>query len=559
MAKVFIGGAWPYANGSLHLGRLASLLPGDVLARYFRAKGDRVLFVSGSDCHGTPVAVQAIQEGIEPGEIAGRYHREFVDCLERLGFTYDLYTRTDQPVHHRVVQEVFLKLLENGHLYKKTVEMMYCETDARFLPDRYVEGDCPVCGNRARGDQCDFCSTLLDPTDLLHPVCKICGNPPVQKPTEHFYLRLSGFQEKLAEYAGHAEGWRENAVQLTRRYLTEGMQDRAATRDLDWGVDVPLEGFDDKKIYVWIEAVSGYLSASIQWAEKTGNRWEPFWQDGFEAEGTGESTGESTGEDSIVAYYVHGKDNIPFHTLIWPALLMGYGGLHLPDRIISCEYMTLEGKKFSTSRNWAVWVPDILQRYQPDSIRYFLIANGPEKRDTDFSWREFIHSHNGELLGAFGNFVNRTLAFIEKSFEGCVPAGDLTEEWRADLEQLYRESGALIEKGQLKDALELIFAGVRRANKFFDEEKPWITLKEDREACGRTLFACVQIIANLANLLNPFIPFSCEKARGFLGLSEPKWSLAKVAAGQRITGLELLFERIDVKRIAEEEERLSVN
>lgn len=537
MAKVFIGGAWPYANGSLHLGRLASLLPGDVLARYFRAKGDDVLYVSGSDCHGTPVAVQAIQEGVSPGDIADRYHQEFVECFTRLGFSYDLYTRTDQEFHHRVVQDLFLKLLEKGHLYKKTVLQTYCETDQRFLPDRYVEGNCPVCGHRARGDQCDFCSTLLDPADLSEKTCKLCGNPPIERPTEHFYLALSGFQAELTQYAEKAQGWKDNAVHLTQRYLDEGLQDRAATRDLTWGVEVPVEGFDDKKIYVWLEAVSGYLSASKQWARQTGGNWESFWSDE---------------EKDLTAYYIHGKDNIPFHTLIWPAVLLGVGGLHLPDRIISCEYMTLEGKKFSTSRNWAVWVPDILKRYQPDSIRYFLIANGPEKRDTDFSWREFIHSHNGELLGAFGNFVNRTLAFIDKSFGGRIPSGALSEEWKRATEDLYRDAGARIEEGRLKEAIELIFTYVRQANKYFDEQKPWVQLKEDRAACGLTLHSCAQIIANLANLLHPFVPFSCEKIRTFLALEQPSWQLIFVPAGLQIQKLELLFDRIDVNRIEEE-------
>ncbi|GIP38530.1 methionine--tRNA ligase 1 [Paenibacillus sp. J31TS4] len=537
MANILIGGAWPYANGSLHLGRLASLLPGDVLARYFRAKGEKVLYVSGSDCHGTPVAVQAIQEGVTPRDIADRYHGEFVDCFTQLGFTYDLYTRTDQPFHHQVVRDLFAALVSSGYLYRKTTLQTYCETDQRFLPDRYVEGTCPVCGSRARGDQCDACSTLLDPSDLTEKTCKLCGHPPVERPTEHFYLALSKLQSELEEYASSARGWSDNAVQLTKRYLEEGLQDRAATRDLTWGVDVPVEGYEDKKIYVWVEAVSGYLSASKQWAAETGGDWKPFWLDGPE---------------KLTAYYVHGKDNIPFHTLVWPALLMGAGGYHLPDRILSCEYMTLEGKKFSTSRNWAVWVPDLLTRYQPDSIRYFLIANGPEKRDTDFSWREFIHSHNGELLGAFGNFVNRTLAFLNNSFGGVVPEGDVEEEWRVSIEKLYEEAGALLEKGHLKEALELIFGWIRRANKFFDERKPWVQIKENREACGATLSGCVQLIANFASLLNPFLPFSCEKIRGFLGLGQPGWRWITVPAGRELADVALLFERIDTRRIEEE-------
>lgn len=302
MSNVFIGGAWPYANGSLHLGRLSSVLPGDVLARYFRSKGDNVLYVSGSDCHGTPVAVQAANEGITPGAFASRYHEEFLKCFEQLGFSYDLYTRTDQQQHHKVVQELFTKLLENGHLYKKTIAQCYCEVDQRFLPDRYVEGTCPVCGQRARGDQCDYCSTILDPADLLDRVCKLCGNTPSERPTEHYYLSLSNFQSELTEYVKEAQFWRDNAIKLTKRYLQEELQDRAVTRDLSWGVDVPVAGFEDKKIYVWIEAVSGYLSASKQWVAQSGGSWEDFWL-------------EEKGE--ITAYYVHGKDNIPFHTLIW--------------------------------------------------------------------------------------------------------------------------------------------------------------------------------------------------------------------------------------------------
>ncbi|GAA3411472.1 methionine--tRNA ligase [Paenibacillus hodogayensis] len=478
---------------------------------------------------------------MKPGDIADRYHKEFVDCFRRLGFTYDLYTRTDQEFHHQVVQELFLSLLDNGFLYTKTVQQTYCETDGRFLPDRYVEGDCPVCGSRARGDQCDACSTLLDPADLSNKTCQICGSRPVERPTEHFYLALSRFQPELTEYVHRAKGWGDNAIQLTKRYLQEGLQDRAVTRDLAWGVDVPVEGFEDKKIYVWIEAVSGYLSASRQWAAQMGGDWRSFWTED---------------DEPVTAYYVHGKDNIPFHTLIWPALLLGAGGLHLPDRIVSCEYMTLEGKKFSTSRNWAVWVPDLLSRYQPDSIRYFLIANGPEKRDADFSWREFIHSHNGELLGAFGNFVNRSLAFIVKSFEGRVPEGVCDSQWQSHIEHLYNEAGALIEQGRLKEALEAIFGRIRRANQYFDEQKPWVQIQENREACGQTLHTCVQIIANLAHLLDPFLPFSCEKIRSFLELGEPVWRWTTVPAQREIRRLELLFDRIDKSRIEEEVERL---
>jgi methionyl-tRNA synthetase len=415
-----------------------------------------------------------------------------------------------------------------------------------------VEGGCPVCGAKARGDQCEQCSTLLDPAELVEPVCKLCGKTVEWRPTEHYFLALSKFQQQLEVYAAEkSAGWRENAVYLTRRYLTEGLQDRAATSDLDWGVDVPLPDTSGKKIYVWIEAVSGYWTASREWAEETGGRWQDFWLDAAEAGGAGPDGGRLT------AYYVHGKDNVPFHTLIWPALLLGAGGLHLPDRIIASEYLTLEGRKFSTSSNWAVWVPDLLARYDPDSIRYYLIANGPEKRDANFTWREFIHSHNGELLGAWGNFVNRTLAFIAKSFGSQVPAGEPSEGWVEKAAQLYRITGERLEQGRLKEALEGVFSAIRAANKFFDERKPWAVLKENPDDCGETLYVCVQWIANFANLLDPFLPFSCARLRSILSLASPQWEVQTVEPGRLIGPVELLFQRIDPSRIVEEEERLS--
>ncbi|MEG0449236.1 MAG: methionine--tRNA ligase [Lysinibacillus sp.] len=533
---IVIGGAWPYANGSLHLGHVAALLPGDILARYYRQKGDEVLYVSGSDCNGTPISIRAAQENTTTEAIANHYHEEFTQCFHDLGFTYDLYTRTDAKHHHEAVQKIFLQLMENGYLYKKTIEQAYCETDNQFLPDRFVEGNCPSCGAKARGDQCDQCSAILDPLDLLDKRCKICGNEPVIRETEHFYFAFSKFQGMLEVFleGAKAEGrWRDNAIGLTERYLAEGVPDRAVTRDLPNGIEVPVAGFEGKKIYVWIEAVAGYFTASLEWARQHGVAIEDLWN------------------EETISYYVHGKDNIPFHTVIWPAILMGINEKSLPTHIVSNEYLTLEKRKLSTSQNWAVWVPYILSRYDADSIRYFLTMNAPENRDADFSWREFIYSHNSELLGAYGNFVNRTLKFLEKSFEGKVPQVAVDEEIKKRTVHLFEETGKNIEAGHLKRALEGVFEYIRGANRYFDERQPWIQIKDDTVAGDVTLATCVYMISNLSQILQPFLPFSAEKIRQMLSVEVVEWCEQRQLP-ERVSNVLPLFERLNTQLIEEE-------
>ncbi|MDR6123425.1 methionyl-tRNA synthetase [Bacillus sp. SLBN-46] len=539
--NIFIGGAWPYANGSLHLGHIASLLSGDILARYYRQKGDQVLYVSGSDCNGTPIAIRAKQEGVSAKEIADRYHEEFDDSFKKLGFSYDCYTRTDTEHHHKTVQQIFLNLLNNGYIYKKDIEQTFCETCDQFLPDRYVEGLCPNCGQSSRGDQCDYCSSILDPLDLLEKKCKLCGDSPTVKRTEHFYFSLSSFQEQLQSLVNHAKtngAWRENAVHLTERYLKEGLVDRAVSRDIELGISVPVEGFEEKKIYVWIEALSGYYSASKKWALETGKDESIFWN------------------KDATTYYVHGKDNIPFHSIIWPGILMGIQSEALPEHIVSNEYLTLEKKKISTSRNWAVWVPDLLDQYHPDSIRYFLTINAPENRDTDFSWREFIYSHNSELLGGYGNLVNRTLKFITKYCDNQIPQGSSDPKIEAKIKSVYSSVGQLIENSHFKQALEEIFELVRFTNKYFDEQKPWKQVDEDKLECDCTIFNCSLVIVNLAQLLSPFLPFSSNELKKILGLGEFTWTFIETTP-HSIKNVQPLFERIDIKTIEEELERLN--
>lgn len=525
--NILVGGAWPYANGSLHIGHLAALLPGDVLARYHRKKGDKVLYVSGSDCHGTPISVRARLEGVEPSVITNLYHEEFKKCFKELGFSYDLYTRTDDAFHKEEVQKIVKKLYEEGYIYEKEIDQVYCETCQQFLPDRFVEGICPVCGENARGDQCDHCQSLLDSLDLKDKKCKTCGHTPTVKPTKQLYFGLSKFEEELKDYVEqYKETWRINAINTAQRYINEGLQDRAITRDLPWGIDVPILGYEDKKIYVWVDAVLGYLTASKKWAERTGEDYTAFWK-----------------EDTL-SYYVHGKDNIPFHNVILPALLMGIEIKALPHRIISSEYMTIEGKKLSTSNHWAIWVKDLAREYEPDVIRYILLANGPEKRDADFSYKELITLNNADLVGVYGNLINRTLAFLVKSYEGKLKACPVDESVVIKVEGLYEQVGRFIEKGEFKNALKEIFDLVRGTNKYFDENKPWLTIKEDKEVCYKTLYHCVYSILNIANLLEPFLPFSSKVVKEMLGIEESSWHTLQVQE-MTIESVNLLFKRLD--------------
>lgn len=540
--NVLIGGAWPYANGSLHIGHIAALLPGDVLARYFRAKGDTVFFVSGSDCHGTPVTIRAKQENKTPEEISDFYHNEFCDCFSRLGFSYDLYDKTSSEEHKNFVKDFHKKLYAGGFVYEKSTPQAYCTSCSQFLPDRFVKGVCPHCGKSARGDQCESCGSVLDPENLLKAECSICGNSPEFRPSTHLFLALTKLKSQLESYIDSHSSWRKNAYELSKRYIREGLQDRSLTRDLDWGIDVPKDGFEGKKIYIWAENVLGYLSTCHTLCQRHGLDFTEFW-------------------NSSKQYYVHGKDNVPFHTIILPALLLSRTdtSFKLPDEIISSEHLTLSGRKISTSSNWSVWVKDILDRYDPDSIRYFLISNGPQKKDTDFTWREFINSHNGELLGAYGNFVNRSLVFIHKFFGGKVPETPNRPAILKSLSELYDEVGSLIEHGNFKEALDTVFKFIRNANKYFDEEQPWITVNSDPEKCKETLYTCIQIIANLSLLLNPFLPFSSEKVRNIFKIENATWGYIEIPHGFRLEPLEILFERIDKKAITEEEERLLRN
>jgi len=570
--RIFIGVAWPYANGSLHLGQIAgAYLPADIFARYHRIKGNEVLMVSGSDQHGTPITIKAEQEGKRPGEIAAMYHQQFLDSWQKLGISFDLFTTTGTANHARVAQDIFITLLNRGYIYKAVVSQPYCPSCQRFLPDRYIEGTCPYCHySGTRGDQCDECGKPINTTELITPQCRLCGTTPVFKDSEHFFLKLTAFSDKLSDWVKQQAHWRPNVLNFTTRYLEEGLKDRAITRDIGWGIPVPVEGFDGKCLYVWFEAVIGYLSATKEWAVSSGDedKWRSFWQ----------------GE--VKSYYFIGKDNIPFHTLIWPAMLMGYDDLNLPYDVPANEFLTIEGRKLSTSRNWAVWLPDYLSRYDPDPLRYLLSINMPETGDTNFSWREFVRRNNDELVATYGNLVHRVLTFVYRNFNGCVPRhskyqtiysylNDLSTDMSAvyaDLDDssmsviedakvfLFRDMDYRLSKCQFKQAIMLAMQVAQETNQYLDKKSPWKIIKEDKQAAADSLYVALYVISCLKTVIYPFLPFSSQKLHEYLGfegrVEDYGWKPCPPAPGQKLLSPNPLFSKLDEGLVEEETNRL---
>lgn len=516
---IHVSVAWPYANGDLHVGHLAgAYLPADIFARYHRLKGNQVLMVSGSDSHGTPISLEADKRGVEPRTIFEHYHERFLKTQQKVGISYDLFTHTDTENHYRIAQDIFTLLLERGSLYKETQKLLYSGIENRFLPDRYVEGECYVCHYPdARGDQCDNCGNLIDATLLINPRSK---NHPeetlVVRETEHYFIDLSIFTDQLLDYIdAHESHWRPNVVRFSRNFISEGLRGRPITRDIDWGIPVPLKGWQEKRLYVWFEAVMGYFTASIEWAKNIGEpeAWKRWWYN-----------------SKSEIYNFIGKDNIPFHTVIWPAELLGMdgiytdasqGALQLPHDVPANEFMNIEGRQFSKSRNWAIWLPDILDRYQPDAIRYYVASTFPETHDSDFSWDGFYNRVNGELLAAWGNLVNRMLSFAYKRFDGTVPAYDhLTDEDRAIIQRAesgFETIGTLIEQVNLREGLQTAMGFVREANAYLDSREPWKRIKEDPADAARSVYTILRVIDNLNVLLAPFLPFSAQKVHEYLG------------------------------------------
>lgn len=505
MSKVCICIAWPYANGPIHLGHMAgSILPADIFSRYNRLLGNEVLVVGGSDQHGTPITVSAEKAGMTPEEYADKYHEINKKAIEDMGVEYTLYNKTHCPTHFEVVQRMFEDLRSKGHIYVADTDQYYCPRCARFLPDRYVEGVCPKCGAEGtRSDQCDACGTTFEPGDLLRPYCTLCGGTPEIRKSQHFFLRLSAFRDRLIGFIDAKDDWRPNVKAFTRNWLEDGLHDRAITRDMSWGVPIPVEGWDDKVIYVWFEAVIGYLSASVEYSRMIGrpDYWESFWKD-----------------PEARHYYFIGKDNIPFHSIIWPAMLMGVGDLDLPYDIPANEYLMTSGGKLSKSRSrgGSIDIPSVLSRYDPDAIRFYLSVNLPDTHDTEFTWDDLDAKINNDLVATLGNYYHRCLSFTRKNF-GTVPEGDVDPEVSAEIARALDEYRGLMDGVELKRGIKVAMDLARFGNRYFDSRKPWALIKEDRGACGAAMRSSLCIAKALSVMMWPFMPRSSERIWGFLG------------------------------------------
>lgn len=524
--NILIGGAWPYANNSLHIGHIAGLISGDVMARYYRQIGDNVIYVSGTDCHGTPITIRAKKENKTPKEIAESYHKEFTKCFEDMQFSYDLYTKTEDEYHKEKVKELFKTMYNNGYIYEKKDLQPYCEKCEKFVADREVILKCPSCGKETKGDMCD-CGYEPQEEDLLNAKCTECGNKVKAKENMNLYLSLGKLQKEIEKYVeNNKEKWRPSSQNETEKYLKQGLPEKAVTRNLEWGVDIPIEGFEDKKMYVWIEAVLGYVTSCQKICEERNIDWTQYWKN----------------NQNNYIYMVHGKDNITFHTIILPALLLALNeNYKLPDYMIATQYLNINSEKISKSKGNGITIRQMLDQYNSDMIRYYLIGNGPERKDSNFSIEEFIFTCNAEIVNKYGNLINRTLKY--KGLEQ-IPNGKMNEEIKEKIKATYIEVAQKIEKLEFRKAIEIIRKLVEDANKFYEEQQPWKQQKENIEEFNNTIYTCANIVANLSNLYEPFMPTSSKKVREMLNIPEATWEYIEIEKNKELKGVEPLFERI---------------
>ena len=585
---IHVSVAWPYVNGDLHAGHVAgSFLPADIFARYHRLKGNHALMVSGSDTHGTPIMVEADAQGITPRELFEKYHVRFLDVLKRSGMSFDLYTHTDTENHHRIAQDIFTLLLERGYLYPEEQERLYSVTENRFLEDRYVEGTCPICAyENARGDQCDNCGSLLNATELINPRSKRDGSSPIRRSTTHYFFDLGKFRDQLTEYMEKGrDHWRENVLNESLSKVPE-QRGRPMTRDVNWGIKVPIDdpAWSEKRLYVWFEALMGYFTASVEWANNNGqpDAWKQWWYN-----------------PQARVYNFLGKDNIIFHTIIWPAELMGISGIYnegdstpinLPYDVPANQYLNLEDRKLSKSRKWFITMPDLLDAYDPDAVRYYLTVVMPENRDSDWKWDDFVARNNNELLAKWGNLVNRVLKFAYKHWEGIVPTpGELRDfdlEILAKIEAGFESVGQRLEAVKLRDALGEAMRLASEVNAYLDGA-PWFgdAIKQDKQAAATTIYTALRCIDNLKILFAPFLPFTSEKVHSYLGYDAPlfgeqiiteyqettrshqaliydgsratgHWEKSTLQAGQKLREPEALIKKLDASIVEAERAKL---
>ena len=548
-----ITSALPYANGPIHIGHLAGVyVPADIYARYLRMNEKDVLFIGGSDEHGVPITIKARQQGVAPQDVVDKYHSIIKKSFEDFGISFDVYSRTSAPVHHETASEFFKKLYDNDKFIEKTNQQYYDEENKQFLADRYITGTCPHCGNeKAYGDQCENCGTSLSPLELINPKSALSGNIPVLKETKHWYLPLDQYETWLNEWIikGHKDDWKPNVYGQVKSWLDQGLKPRAVTRDLDWGVKVPVEDAEGKVLYVWFDAPIGYISAAKEWAVENNKNWEPYWKD----------------EGTKMLHFI-GKDNIVFHCIIFPAMLKAEGSFILPENVPANEFLNLENDKISTSRNWAVWLHEYLEEFpgKQDVLRYVLTSNAPETKDNDFTWKDFQARNNNELLAIFGNFVNRTLVLTQKYFDGLVPECiDYSDESKAILAEVAKFPGIIsssIERYRFREALSELMNLARLGNKYLTDMEPWKIFKTDPEKVKEILNVSLQIVANLSILSEPFLPFTAHKLQTMINLSGKLWKDAGnddlLINGHKLNKPELLFERIEDKEIEAQVQKL---
>ncbi|MDA3952781.1 MAG: methionine--tRNA ligase [Bacteroidales bacterium] len=551
--RYLITSALPYANGPLHLGHIAgAYLPADIYVRYLKLKGKDVVYICGSDEHGVPITLRARKEGVTPQDVVDKYHGMIKSAFDEFGIAFDIYHRTSDPVHHHTASEFFKTMHNKDEFIEKEEEQFFDEQEQQFLADRYIVGTCPKCGfEEAYGDQCEKCGTSLSPKELINPKSKLSGNVPILKTTKHWYLDLERYQGEWLEkwIDSHKSDWKSNVYGQCKSWLKAGLQPRAVTRDLDWGVPVPVKDADGKVLYVWFDAPIGYISATKAWAKEKGKNWKDYWQS----------------EDSRLIHFI-GKDNIVFHCLIFPSMLKAHGDYILPYNVPANEFLNLEGDKLSTSRNWAVWIHEYLQDFpdKQDVLRYTICANSPEQKDNDFTWKDFQTRNNSELVAIFGNFVNRTLVLTHKYYDGKVPErGDLNDFDKKTLDEIIVIKGNLeksIENFRFREAVKIAMDLARLGNKFLADTEPWKLIKTDEDRVKTIMNISIQITAALSIIMEPFLPFTTEKLRSLLNIEKLDWELAGkydlILAGHSINKASLLFDKIEDEEIEKQVQKL---